>query len=123
MSSLDAGPEEAIPQGRFRLVRLGHREIGLTRWHNQLYAILNVCPHQRGPLCQGPLLGRVSAPRPGTMEPADAPPLISCPWHGWEFELDTGAAVPDARYRVRTFPVTVRDGRVLVEVPGDIVPA
>ncbi|MDX6546104.1 MAG: Rieske-like [2Fe-2S] domain, partial [Gaiellales bacterium] len=37
------------------------------------------------------------------------------PWHGWEFDLESGVCPDDGRMRVAVYPVQVRDGRVLVE--------
>jgi nitrite reductase/ring-hydroxylating ferredoxin subunit len=42
-------------------------------------------------------------------------PVIACPWHGWEFDVKTGHAIWDPSLRIRTFPVTISGGRVLIE--------
>jgi nitrite reductase/ring-hydroxylating ferredoxin subunit len=118
MSWHDVGPAEAVPEGRFRIVPMDGRQIGLTSWRGRLYAVLDICPHQRGPVCSGPLLPPLTAPRPGCMDLDEAAPVISCPWHGWEFWLDTGEAVSGGRYRVRTFPVRVQAGRVMIKLPS-----
>jgi nitrite reductase/ring-hydroxylating ferredoxin subunit len=39
---------------------------------------------------------------------------IVCPWHGYEYDLDTGALPTNGKVRLRTFEVTVRDGDVAV---------
>jgi nitrite reductase/ring-hydroxylating ferredoxin subunit len=44
--------------------------------------------------------------------------VLSCPWHGWEFDVETGRAIWDESYRAKTYATTVRDGRVLVEIGG-----
>ncbi len=62
------------------------------------------------------MLSTVTAAAPGAMDLHAEAPVIACPWHGWEFDLRTGRAVSDPRYRVRTFPVRVEAGRVLVEL-------
>jgi nitrite reductase/ring-hydroxylating ferredoxin subunit len=80
-----------------------------------VFAVRNSCPHQSGPLCAGSLLGRLESPGVGEVTRA-AGPVLACPWHGWEFDLETGWAVWDRRYRVTTFPTTVENGRVLVEI-------
>lgn len=121
VSSYDFGAIECFPEGSARVVAAGAMEIGIVRWHGRLYALPNVCPHQRGPLCRGWLLRRVVGSAPGAMDVADDGPVIACPWHGWEFDLQTGRAVSDGRYGVRTFPVRVAHGRVLVDLPGDRV--
>ena len=42
--------------------------------------------------------------------------VLRCPWHGWEFDLETGEKLFDVteRARVRTYPVSVEDGRVVI---------
>ena len=42
---------------------------------------------------------------------------MACPWHGWEFEIPTGACLADARFRLQTFPVAVEDAVVKVTLP------
>jgi nitrite reductase (NADH) small subunit len=41
-------------------------------------------------------------------------PVVICPWHKWEFDARTGRAVWDQNYRVRVYPVTIENDRVLV---------
>jgi nitrite reductase (NADH) small subunit len=42
--------------------------------------------------------------------------ILRCPWHGWEFELATGATITKPTLRVKTFPVLVEHGQLVVEV-------
>ena len=89
----------------------------MIRWADKLYAVRNVCPHQSGPVCQGQLLPLLTAAEPGvtSLDRDAGQPVLACPWHGWEFGLDSGSAVWNARYRLRTYAIEVRDGRVLVD--------
>ena len=43
--------------------------------------------------------------------------VLRCPWHGWEFDLETGEKLfdPGCRARVKTYPVAVEDGVVVVD--------
>jgi 3-phenylpropionate/trans-cinnamate dioxygenase ferredoxin subunit len=44
--------------------------------------------------------------------------ILRCPWHGWEFSLDTGRSIFDPdNVRVKAYAVAVVDGAVIVEVP------
>lgn len=112
----DLGPLEAFREGEIKVVKAGQREIGVTRWHGRFYAVRNVCAHQRGPVCRGWLSARVSAASPGEISVEDEAPVIACPWHGWEFDLGTGQALCDHNFVLRTYPVWVDNGRVLVEL-------
>ncbi len=78
-----------LPPGGARAVQFGYKEVGVFNVDGKLYAVDNICPHRGGPLSDGRLEGGV----------------VSCPWHGWQFDVTTGALVmsPDtklARYKV-----------------------
>ena len=113
--SIDVGSIKDFPEEQVSLVTAGRSEIGIINWRGRIHAISSVCAHQGGPLCRGVLAARLSGPNPGDMMLEDAAPVIACPWHGWEFDVATGAAIWDARLRIRTFPVEVVGDRVLVE--------
>ena len=64
----------------------------------QYVAIDNACPHRGGPLGEGELDGRI----------------VRCPWHGWAWDVTTGASVNNPAVRVGCYPVTVHDGVLFV---------
>jgi nitrite reductase/ring-hydroxylating ferredoxin subunit len=41
--------------------------------------------------------------------------VLRCPWHGWEFDLETGVCRDEPSLRAAVYPARVADGRVLVE--------
>ena len=43
---------------------------------------------------------------------------IVCPWHGWEFDLESGRHCGDPKYRLRPVNVRVEDNRVYVKLPA-----
>jgi nitrite reductase/ring-hydroxylating ferredoxin subunit len=111
------GPVEEFPDGAMRLLKVGRREIGIIRSRERFYALRNLCPHQTGPLCAGIVAAKVVSAGVGVGVAADQDQqVITCPWHGWEFELGTGRCVTDGSMRVATYGVSVAAGRVLVEV-------
>jgi nitrite reductase (NADH) small subunit len=113
---VEVGPLSEFHDGEVRVVAVEGREIGIIRWADDVFALANLCAHQRGPLCRGTLGPRLEASEPGTMELGAGAPIIACPWHGWEFDVQTGRALWDEHYRVRTYPAQVIDGRVVVDV-------
>src|SRR6476661_10003372 len=113
--SVDVGPVDDFPCQRVCMVQVGERQIGIIRWGSVIYAVSNLCAHQGGPLCQGVLSGRLTAPSPGELTLDESAPVLACPWHGWEFDLRTGRAILDPKIRVRTFPARVALGRMLVD--------
>ena len=97
------------------VARIGSREIGVVRdpVAGRLFGVRNRCPHQGGPLCLGTVGERVTG-TPGRYG-FSARTVLRCPWHGWEFDLETGVSPDDPALRVAVYPILVRDGRVLVK--------
>lgn len=88
-----------------RLVAAGERLIGVYNCDRGFFAIEDRCSHDNGPLCEG------------DWEPGSC--TVVCPRHGARFDLETGIPVTLPAFQpVETFPVTVEDGVVFVEV-GD----
>jgi nitrite reductase/ring-hydroxylating ferredoxin subunit len=106
---------DEIPPGGRKIVDVGGRSIAVFNLDGEFHALRNRCPHQGGPLCEGQLLGAISAPGPGEYEYGRAGEMIRCPWHAWEFDIRTGQSwVDPERTRVKSYPVQVR-------VPGPYV--
>ena len=124
------GSVQDIPPGGRVIVTpfRGRAGIGVFNVHGTYYALRNLCPHKQGPLCTGRVSGRVvAAAPPSTGTPAldlerDGE-IIRCPWHLWEFEIATGHCLVDPRMRVKTFPVTIEQGQIVVYAsPADMLP-
>lgn len=97
----------------------GRAGIGVFNVGGRYHALRNLCPHKLGPLCTGRVSGRIVAAAPPTAPAADLDmvregEIIRCPWHLWEFEIATGRCRVDPAMRVKTYPVRVEDGRVVV---------
>lgn len=93
------------------------RSIGVFNVGGELFAVRNACPHQGGPLCQGVLSGRAAPGRPGEYRYVRRGEILRCPWHGWEFDIRTGRSEFDPTgTRVRTYPVRIEDGSVVVDL-------
>jgi nitrite reductase/ring-hydroxylating ferredoxin subunit len=80
----------------------------------RLYALRDRCPHMGGPLSYG-VLGRVVDGSDVGQWQLDRRWMLRCPWHGLEFDLESGACLADERRRVRTYAVGVEDGQVVLE--------
>ena len=95
--------DELLP-GTMRLVPAGAITIGVYNCGGKLYAIEDRCSHDDGPLCEG------------DWEPELC--TVVCPRHGSRFDLETGIPMSLPAFEpVATFPVKVRDGMIVVEVP------
>jgi 3-phenylpropionate/trans-cinnamate dioxygenase ferredoxin subunit len=95
--------------GTRRIVKVGGRSIGVFRVGDRYFAVRNRCPHQGGPLAAGRVFRRMLADGPGQVR-LDSSMLISCPWHGWQWDMETGEAYAPDDPRVRSYPVTVEPG-------------
>ena len=110
-----------IAEGGVRVVQAGAVEVGVIRQGGKYYAYRNLCPHQGGPVCEGirmPAVLDVIAPdRTFLHQDYDRNDMhIVCPWHAYEFHLETGVNVCDKRIRLQKFNVVAKDGAVYVDV-------
>ena len=103
------------------LFEAGGIEVGVFLVKGRLRAYENRCRHQAGPVCTGEIIGRyeqVVLPD-GTVAGerfADDEVRIACPWHGWEYDLETGECTADRRFRLRRIEVREREGEAYVVV-------
>ena len=111
---IDVGAVGDFPDRSVTLVRAGSREIGIVRWDDEVYAVSNICAHQRGPLCRGTLGARLTAAAPGELELDEETPVLACPWHGWEFDVRTGRAL----FTLGDQEIEAMAGQVLVAPAG-----
>lgn len=110
MSSHIVAKVDEIAPGERKIVDVAGRSIGVFNVNGEFFALRNRCPHQGGPLCRGQQLGSLVSTRPGEYVYDRQGELIRCPWHGWEFDLRTGASWFDPqRTKVRTYDVSIRD--------------
>jgi nitrite reductase/ring-hydroxylating ferredoxin subunit len=107
---------EDFPEGTKRILPIGAFGIGVYNVKGSFYAIANRCPHEGGPLCEGRQGGRtvVDDDAPGGATLVRHGEWVYCPWHQWGIELATGTTAVKPEWSVRTYPVKVVGGRVVV---------
>ena len=113
------GKLDDFPAGRHRVVRVGRREIGVFNVDGRLYGLPNLCPHQTGPLCEGPgTTGTLMATgaRGWRLEWCYDGEVVRCPWHGLEFHIPTGRCLAMKEIRLRQYSVSVDGEDVVVEI-------
>ncbi len=110
------GPESDFPPGSQKLVRVRNLEVGVFNVAGKLYALHNMCPHQFGPACKGPVGGAMicNAKTGWKFEWIRSGEILTCPWHGLEFDIITGQCFAPKTMRLRQFLVRVVDGEVRV---------
>jgi nitrite reductase/ring-hydroxylating ferredoxin subunit len=106
--------EADIDEGERVLVEVEGREIGVFNVGGELYALANHCAHMGGPVCEGGLMGYFTSDDDGNLRYEREGEILACPWHGWEFDVETGEHVAGSKYRLPTYDVTVEDGAVYV---------
>ncbi|MEJ3652912.1 Rieske (2Fe-2S) protein [Actinomycetes bacterium KLBMP 9759] len=98
-----------LTPGQRKIVEIDGRSIGVFNVDGRFYALRNTCPHQGAPLCLGALGGTAAPSRPGEYVWEREGEILSCPWHGWEFDITNGRSIFNPhRTRVRSYEVTVR---------------
>ena len=112
---------DAFAPGERRIVETEHGiSIGVFNIDGEYRAILNNCLHQSGPLCEGSLEPEIVAgwSGPGTRvsEEYGENLVVKCPWHGWEYDLESGRLLRDEDIAVPVFDVVISDGTVYVEL-------
>jgi nitrite reductase (NADH) small subunit len=119
VSEIVVGKLADFPQGTHRVVRAGRREIGVFNIGGELHALPNICPHQTGPLCEGRIAtGTLLADAETDWKPRWVleDEVIACPWHGLEYHVPTGQCLAYPEIILRRYPVSVRDGDIVVTI-------
>src|SRR5205807_5122389 len=99
---------DEIPPGQRKIVDVAGRSIGVFNLNGEFFALRNRCPHQGGPLCEGRLRGAIEAVVPGEITFSRAGEILTCGWHGGEFDIRTGQSWGDpSRLPVRRYEVRV----------------
>jgi 3-phenylpropionate/trans-cinnamate dioxygenase ferredoxin subunit len=99
------------------VVTAGGREVALVKRKGRVHAVRNVCPHQTASFVGG-IAADDRLPGGTRTEVLLDPdrPVLSCPWHQWQFGLLDGKCTVDLTLRVKVYPVQLADGRVLIEM-------
>lgn len=107
-------PAAEIAPGTHRVVKVRNIEIGIFNVGGAFYALPNVCTHQFGPLCEGTVNGTTACDASTDWKFAwvREGQVITCPWHGLEFDLTTGQCLAMPKVRLRSYPVAVEEGMV-----------
>ncbi|MFC7157504.1 Rieske (2Fe-2S) protein [Halomarina halobia] len=106
----------ALEDGERAIIEIEGREIAVFRIGDEFHALLNYCTHQGGPLCEGLVDGTLSMDENWELTYECEGEIVSCPWHGWEFEIKTGRHLSHSRYRIPTYETELDDGEVYVRV-------
>lgn len=98
---ITVGRVEDVPEGRGATVELNNgKELALYHIDGHFYAIDNFCPHKGAPLADGQLNGH----------------SVACDWHGWRFDLRSGACLNRPSTPVESYEVRLEDGWIKIVI-------
>ena len=89
-----------VPPGTIREFQVEGKAIALANVGGKFYAVNNTCLHRGGPLGQGVLEDSV----------------VTCPWHGWQYNVTTGKVAQNPAVGVDCYPLEVRGEDIFVEI-------
>ena len=87
------------PEGEAKEFAFGGRTVCVANTGGKYSAVDNVCPHRGGPLGQGVVEGG----------------KIICPWHGWQFDAETGQSVQRPETTIHVYTLKIEGEDVLIE--------
>ena len=93
---------QEIEDGKAKIVMVEGLTLAVFRIKDEFFALENKCLHRGGPLGEGQLEGYD----------------VTCPWHGWTYDVRTGSFEVIPPLRVRTYPVRREGESVFVELDG-----
>ena len=91
---------DALKPGQIREVIVAGKAIAVANVDGEIHALTNSCPHAENPLGEGTLHGSV----------------VTCPGHGWRFDVVTGACLTNPEVSVERYEVHVQDEAICVRV-------
>lgn len=74
------------------------KALALFNVDGTIHAINNTCCHREGPLGEGELEGNI----------------VTCPWHGWRYDVTTGGCINNPSAKVETYQVKIEGDNVKV---------
>ena len=90
---------DELPPGKAKEVEHEGRIYALFDVDGVISCIDGICPHQGGPLAEGEVQGTV----------------VTCPWHGWTFDVTSGQVTPNRTAGVACYLVELRGEDVYVD--------
>lgn len=90
----------SLPPGQSAEVVAEGRIFGVFNVDGKIHVMDGICPHAGGPLGKGSMRGNI----------------VTCPWHGWQFNVETGQHCLNQRMCQKRYAAIVEDGHVVVEI-------
>jgi nitrite reductase (NADH) small subunit len=107
-------PFSELPPGTSTTVKAFDTTVAIFNVEGQLFALSNHCPHHGGPLCHGRISGTALPSQPYEYSYGREGRVLTCPWHGWEFDLESGRTIFDPSVGVKTYEARIEDGVIVL---------
>lgn len=89
-----------VQPGQGKIVEVDGNSIAVWNISGNFFAFQNICPHRGGPVGEGEVEGTT----------------ITCPWHGWSFELTSGASPINPAAKLTKYDVKVEGDDIKVNL-------
>ena len=99
MSFVRAAKIAEVPVGAIHEIQVAGKPVALANVAGKFFAINNTCLHRGGPLGQGALQDKI----------------VTCPWHGWQYDVTNGKLVMNQAIGVKTYSIEVRGEDLWIE--------
>lgn len=93
---------DELPEGSSKIVKVKNAKVAIFHYNGKITAIGNACLHKGGPLG----LGCVEKKYDGL--------YVTCPWHGWEYNIETGKAPKDFKDQQSVYEIKTEGNDILV---------
>jgi nitrite reductase (NADH) small subunit len=100
MPFVRAARKDEIPAGTIREFQIDGKTVALANVDGTFHAIDNTCLHRGGPLGEGLMDGKI----------------VTCPWHGWRYDVTTGKVATNPAVGVECYKLEVRGEDIWIEV-------
>lgn len=100
MAFTRAAKTSDLAPGTIREFQVSGKSVAVANVQGKFFAINSVCVHRGGPLGEGELTGQI----------------VTCPWHGWQYDVATGKVVQSPNMSVACYATEVRGEEVFVDI-------
>ena len=100
MPFVRAAKASDIPTGTIHEIQIAGKALALANFGGKYFAINTTCLHRGGPLGQGALQDKI----------------VTCPWHGWEYDVTTGKLIQNPAMSVACYPTETRGEEVFIDI-------
>jgi nitrite reductase/ring-hydroxylating ferredoxin subunit len=100
------GTTAEFPEGKGRRVDIKDFSVAIFKHKGKLFGMATICPHQGGPIAEGCIVNG----------------YVECPWHAYQFSVDTGFGPPGFHDSIPYYDVVEQNGFAYVSTKSREAP-